>query len=330
MEAEVVAAWVAAGSAFVVAIIGWIQATLARRGERTQANELALLKSRLDGVQKERDARRDYEYEALKRLYEDVEPLFFQLRRASKLALERIQSLGKNAAEGYLGQREDSWLRPQAYMNHSTLYRLLVPPAIVELIGRRLTNIDLALDSRLAQEYQLAEFMAGSMRLDFRMAELAPQIRYEPDKAPDDHGVEPDLPSHLRRQGVYSGWLEQAIDSMLVKEPNTGLRVLSYAEFEKLVQGDSRKGAPFRRLDYLLRFFDPRSEPVLWRVMLLNAHLYVAISDLHQSDSREAVDPERLVRALSENERVGLVEVRYDDLDVVEQFVRSQVPALIQ
>lgn len=49
-------------------------------------------------------ARRDYEYEAMKRLYTDVEPLLFQLYEALEEAQHRVASLCRTSRNGNLPQ----------------------------------------------------------------------------------------------------------------------------------------------------------------------------------------------------------------------------------
>jgi hypothetical protein len=44
----------------------------------------------LDIEKAEHDARRDYEYEARKRLYQEYEPIFFQLQNYLKVHLEEF------------------------------------------------------------------------------------------------------------------------------------------------------------------------------------------------------------------------------------------------
>jgi hypothetical protein len=61
----------------------------ARRSLQTQ-REIETLKDRLAEEKDERAARRDYEYDARKRLYQECEPLLFQLALLSDSAVGRI------------------------------------------------------------------------------------------------------------------------------------------------------------------------------------------------------------------------------------------------
>lgn len=76
---SIIVAIVAALSSLVVAGISYFSA-------RKNAHDLESLKARLVEEQAEKNARRDYEYEARKRLYQQYEPLLFQLVELSESA----------------------------------------------------------------------------------------------------------------------------------------------------------------------------------------------------------------------------------------------------
>jgi hypothetical protein len=61
-----------------------------------------------------RAARRDYEYEARKRLYEQVEPILFQLYEALEEAHYRVRSLARSSRNGNLGNSSLS-MRPSQF-----------------------------------------------------------------------------------------------------------------------------------------------------------------------------------------------------------------------
>src|SRR5258706_56753 len=72
------------------------------------------------------------EYDARKRLYEEVEPLLFQLFENANHALNRIRNLARASRDGQL----ESWLAQQgdSYYLRSTLHSFLVPLASIHLI----------------------------------------------------------------------------------------------------------------------------------------------------------------------------------------------------
>ena len=110
----------------------------------TKNNDVTLekLKSKLEIEKAEQDARRDYEYEAKKRLYQECEPILFQFAELSESALRRIYALARNAKDGNLGP-DKYWLSTDHYFIRSTTYRLISPMAAFKLLQHRLTNIDL-------------------------------------------------------------------------------------------------------------------------------------------------------------------------------------------
>ena len=270
VDPEVVAAVIAATASLVVAVATAIFSFVANRSARkaeevakivrqADARKLDELKRSLDELQREGDARRDYRYDALKRLYSDVEPLLFQLRQASMSALERLEGIATNERAGNL-REEPRWFRDGAYYNISTLYRLLVPPTLTELLRRKLTVVDLTLDPQMAREDQIAEAISMPLRLDFQLAAASsPALEYHPDDTPSGHGTELNLDPAHRRQGVYALWLEEAVEAMIFA---AGRRagVVSHSKFAALLRGGP-EGAALQRMAYLLRDFDARSAP---------------------------------------------------------------------
>ena len=97
------------------------------------AKDLEAYKDTLTETQAERAARRDYQYEARKRLYQQYEPLLFQLVEHCESAKERIYSLARSAKEGDL--EKVGWLSKwDEYYLYSTIYFLLSPLVIFKLM----------------------------------------------------------------------------------------------------------------------------------------------------------------------------------------------------
>jgi len=84
---------------------------------------------------------RDYEYEAKKRLYHEIEPYLFLFSELSGSALSRIFRLASVAKEGKL-YPNTGWLSGPRYFINSTVYRMIAPLAAFKLIQRRLTIVD--------------------------------------------------------------------------------------------------------------------------------------------------------------------------------------------
>ena len=132
-EPDVIVAIIALVSSLITAIITAIF---------TKKNEIRLkhLENDLAVKRAEQDARRDYEYEARKRLYQECEPVLFQFAELSESAIRRIYALARNAKEGNLGP-DRYWLSTDHYFIRSTIYRLIAPLAAFKLLQHRLTNM---------------------------------------------------------------------------------------------------------------------------------------------------------------------------------------------
>ena len=305
MAAETDAAVVAATASIAVATLSlagswWTQ----RKGNKAAliqaqlARDLEALKGRLSQEHDAEKARRDYEYEARKRLYAELYPLAFQLNEAALTAGNRIQNLARAARTGHLGVGTSSWLDDSAdpYYFNSTLYSLLAPLAWHELMSRRLTLFDLNLDPHLQRQRFFAKKAYQCLRSDFDFADpgrYAPLVldpaqsnrKYEPrDRV---GGASPLEERWLWRQGVYSGRVSQAVDALLTSEGtdpkgNRRERVMSYAEFANLLgsedlradRASSSMSQALHGFSTVVRGFHPFRRPVTWRIMLAQVACY--------------------------------------------------------
>jgi hypothetical protein len=117
-----------------------------KNSEFRNEEKLKRLEDELVRKREERNALRDYEYEARKRLYQELAPLLFQLNELAESALRRILALPRDAHKGYIKEC-GGWLSDEdGYFVKNTIYRLLAPLAVFKLMQRRLTLFDLALD----------------------------------------------------------------------------------------------------------------------------------------------------------------------------------------
>jgi hypothetical protein len=213
----------------------------------------------------ERDARRDYEYEAKKRLYNEYEPLLFQLYELSEDALRRIFGLAREARQGS-GSLSDV----VGYYTANTLYRFLAPLAVFKLMQRRLTLVDLTLNPTYANQYLLAKALYHTFSHDFRLANSNPKLDYDPHKPSEDH-------EKCILQGIFLGTLDTLVNAMLVRESDI-LRVMSFGEFQNAYFKPQPR-EPFNGISYLLLNFHPAKRPVLWRILISQAYLYQALKN---------------------------------------------------
>jgi len=175
-----------ATTAIVIAVISLVASVLtavvAGIVKVRSDDRITRLTKRLDEEGRERDARRDYEYEAKKRLYEQCEPLLFQALELSESARDRVVSLARSARNGVIRPDGTGWLAAPGYYFTSTAYWLLAPMTTFKLLQSRLTSVDLGLEPRLREQYELLKVLYLSFTNDFDLARAKPELDYEPDR----------------------------------------------------------------------------------------------------------------------------------------------------
>jgi len=242
---------------------------------RKTQTEIEILKSELAEKKSDNDARREYEFEARKRLYQEYEPLLFQLMEASENALHRIQSLARTARHGDLN--DIGWLSQFNYYTKSTLYKLLVPIAIYQIMQKKLTLLDITVDNSIGLRYKIVKQIYLSYTDDFEFARLIENIYYEPNNI-DWQVKREDNPKSFWRQGLPMGLLDKTIDILIEKDEHGKERVISYGEFEKKL-GDigNNKNADIHLSRDIFYKFHPESRPILWRILIAQSFLLKAL-----------------------------------------------------
>jgi hypothetical protein len=234
-------------------------------------------------------ARRAYEYEARKRLYQDCEPLLFQLSQNAGVAIGRVISLAREAREGRLGSpdgplagdlAEDSG---RGYYFRSTLYQLLAPLAIAYLLRTRLTLRDFALDPWVKREFALSDAAYRALTRDFDFASLDPAVPNYREQANKE--VNP-ATNRVIKQGVFLGRLDNLMESLIAPEGEHH-RLVTFGLFEQLI--DDQDSALVRTLEPLTSIvtnFHPHTHPVFWRILCAEYFLFRAL----RFDSRKALE----------------------------------------
>ena len=282
-DPKILIAVITAFSSLVVAIVG---AVIARKNQR----DFEVLRSQLEEEKKEKDAWRDYQYEARKRLYHECEPLLFLLAEVSENALGRIYGLVRSARNGNLGPTPDGWLFGDDYYYFtSTLYRLLAPTAVFKLLRRRLTSVDLTVDRRIKAQYELAKLLYRTFRDDYQFAGIEPRLEYDPNHEEWQERSRK-RPEVYWRQGVIWGRLDNAIDALTARDPDGDLQLMSYGIFETtyLDQGSDLR-RQFELVIVPLLRFHPKTRPVFWRMLVTQAHLYETLLRAHRAASPDEV-----------------------------------------
>jgi hypothetical protein len=320
MPNDVQSAWIAAGASIAVSMVSlatavWsnIRTERARRDQNATAAELERLKSSLSNENDAAKAKRDYEYEARKRLYAELYPLAFHLHEAALGAQNRIRNLALAARGGWLLPGPNNWMTGgDPYYITSVIYSLIAPLAVYDLMTRKLTLLDLTLDHELQRQHFIARRSYEALRSDFDLIDP----RYPPlVLGPGSLGYAPPeqrptaLPGEQEqrwtwRQGLYSGQISQAVDALLTTT-GTATRVMSYAEFAKALdhadlRTDDKAGGTagvmknaLRPIADVFRDFHPARRPVTWRILLTQAACYRAIAAVQNGAST----PDAILRA---------------------------------
>ncbi len=160
MLKSMVPAIVAAGASIVAAsIAAW--------------NQIRLKK--IEEIKADQNARREYEYEARKRLYREFEPLMFILNEDSDGAYNHIKELAGMARLGHLHAKLSTASEENKDGNNddylkTTIYKLILPMAVFRLMQRRLTSFDLHLENHFRLQYALAKCLYFSCADNYYIA----------------------------------------------------------------------------------------------------------------------------------------------------------------
>ncbi len=315
---SIVVALIAAITSFIVAIVNHFSRkknthdleTFKIKLTADVTKELDSFRADIAEKQAEKNARRDYLYEARKRLYQEYEPLLFQLVEFSDDALKRIFALARTARESNLGPQRSGWLSPDNsnfnYFEPNTIYRFLAPLVIIKLMQRRLTLIDLTIDPHINNQYSLAKLLYHTYAHDFTLARMEPRLVYKPnnEEAQEQRKAHPEK---YWRQGIVFGKLHNTVEALIIRETNGISRCMSFSEFEE-IYNNANTTAKFDSFREIFMNFHPKTRPVLWRILITQAHFYQALlltREVKITNSKENHIPQ-LLKPLSKEARLKL------------------------
>jgi hypothetical protein len=305
---------------------------------RANQRDIERIKAQFAEEKSEKDARRDYEYEARKRLYQECEPLFFQLAECSETALFQIQSLAERSREGNLESESEGYLSKNSYYLKSTIYNLLKPLVIYKLVHSRLTLIDLQVDAKIRLQYVFAKLLYRTFTRDMTIAALDPKLQYHPY---DENWRElrKHEPQEYYRQGFTLGRLDNALDSFIQTDDKGINSIISFGRFEEIfetVKPEHVNSSLGAARDVFFQFH-PQKRPVLWRELICQAHVYqclLNIKDQDEFDEKQAKKYfENVFSDIKEREKfdwrikndVEDKKVLVEPFQVAKQFLRSEI-----
>lgn len=222
----------------------WLSQTLVQhRLTRAMEEYKAELKRDADLQLGERAAQRQYEYDARKRLYTAIGSLRFQLLLACREWAGRVQAHG---------QRESYHMTLDGYYGRSTLYRLLRPLALAELIEREIAFFDFTVDSSAMDCLRFKKAMVRML---------------SGDEVLHDH---PDIDWSRQAQHAYTDALGTCANALVVLETR-GARVMRFHEFQALL--DTPGLAALDPFPALLGNFEITAKPLLWARLVGCGHV---------------------------------------------------------
>lgn len=180
-------------------------------------------------------ADREYNLEARKRLYQAIGPLRFQLLVACRDAASRIRGHGT---------REQYSMDMRGYYGRSTLYRLLRPISISELIERQMSYADFSVDPTAIE------------LLRFKRAVFSALTRGE---VALNH---PDLDWTDQIEHVVYDILSRAANVLIISDNGTE-RVMQFSEFDSFVEDRSHLER-LSPLPEILGDFRISRKPIFW------------------------------------------------------------------
>lgn len=269
------AAAVSALIAFVSALTTLFVAIYSARRSRETQEQIEKLRAGLAAENSKEDARRSYEFHARQRLYQEYEPLRFQLLDAVETAKCQIETMSEQALDQRL--RHLGSTPTGKYWLLGTIYHLLRPAAVYRLAQRKLTVVDLRVEPTIEIEYTLAKKVYLALSHDARMAELS-SIIYTP--YVDGWQEKRELnPARFRRQGLPLGRLDNAVDTLIVQRDGSAERIATFGEFEAGFGASSPDdvSGPIGAARDLFTSFSPSIRPVLWRLLLAQFVMYKAL-----------------------------------------------------
>lgn len=226
----------------------WLTYRFIRRQEiMDQARWQGDIRKEVETYLGDRSAEREYVLEARKHLYKTIGPLRFQLVIACGDVSSRIRNYGAGPRYAMTMKRYYGW---------STLYRLLRPIAIVELIERQIAYADFSVDKTAIAllKFKRAVYTAltdGDAILDHPNANWNNQVEH-----------------------LFSDTLVTIANSFVIQDDDAsgGKRAMSIYEFENFTQ-QSKNLYAFSPLVEILETFNIQDKPIFWARLVCFGHI---------------------------------------------------------
>lgn len=270
------------GTAVLAAILAFASAVYVARSTRRTNEQIEVLKSNLALESAEAQSRREYEFAARKRIYDECEPIVLKLATSCDMAADRIIDLADPRRWTELRATRDInsyWMLSRSSEVIASARALLEPLAYYTLLTEKVTLVDLNFDLRLAEIYRLSSAAYRVHLNDYKIAALPPKLLYDP-VVPGWREKRAREPATYWWQGLTRGRLDPAIELCIHRD---AIRLTTLSEFEDcyLELFDSPEDSRAKSLGLFcnpLYGFTPADRPVYWRMLMCQLLIYRRIS----------------------------------------------------
>jgi hypothetical protein len=245
---------------------------------RTHENnkELEKLKNRLAIEKDDKASRRDYEYDARKRVYKEIAPIIFTFTESCEIAYRRIHLLGTRLNRDlpeFEKVYEDRFSDETRTTLRRTLFELLVPMAAFKIFRNRLTQLDIDLIWIMKFQYEIGKTILNTFYDHKEIAKLKGfELNYEYLHNDKDEC----------KQGISPKSMEKLLDFLIFNEPDGKFRILTLEEFLDKIEDKKKNWDEFTKIFKRLEKFSPTSKPVFWRMLLVQSLLYKSIININR------------------------------------------------
>lgn len=202
------------------------------------------IKKEVESYLGEQSARREYELEAKKRLYQAIGPLRFQLLLACRDIAYRIEGHG-------LGKAYE--MSSSNFYGRNTIYRILKPLAISELIEGQLAYTDFSVDESA---------------LDSLLFKKSCSLAFADGEVLCNH---PNIDWSNQNEHLFFDTLAEASSVLICKEESS-FRILTFHEFND--QYDDLISNPgLQSISSIIEGFTMSSKPLFWLRLVSFGHI---------------------------------------------------------
>jgi hypothetical protein len=249
----------------------WVNYRLELEIKRSEAQWQGEVRQAVENDLADRAAEREYELNAKRRLYEAIGPLRFQLMIACRDFAKHVRNHG-------LSERTCS-LEPDDYYGKSTLFRLIVPLTIAELIERQIAIADFAVDPSAVD---LLRFKKAA----FHALQSNEPILNHPNAIRND-----------QREHIFYHSLTSVTNNTIIRIEGEPDRPMMFDEFSKLLS-DRRKHERVHPFIPIMRNFTIEQKPIFWIRLVFYAYVCAELVNkmgANLSFERVEINPEELL-----------------------------------